>query len=307
MRTKIAHLLSERRSLTTASRNHMAGLLTLLVLLLYSFADSASAQWSPVSAPTTMAGIRLGTTQMWGRDSAGNVYQYNKITNTLDKIPSTPSFSEIAVGKGNSVWGLDASDRVYQYNFSSKKFELIAAKLAHIAAGGQGVWGVNKSGHIYTWNGTAFVAPPHGEPAKIFTSVFVGSYEIGVWALDSKDNSYLYNTTTQFFDGPIGGGTKTDIGVGSGEVWSVNSADQVFMYDVLAEQWVEPDPSARLKEVAAASNSNIWGVNSSGEVYKLTKSTFALVSPQPPETSNVVRVSGVGTFVLSDSGQVYKH
>ncbi|MGC9989307.1 MAG: tectonin domain-containing protein [Terriglobales bacterium] len=311
MKCTIATRRFSHRTSTAASSKTRIGVLALLAIFLCAFAASASAQsWSLVPAPAGMAGIRIGTSQLWGRDGAGHVYRYESGAFKLIDPPGTPLFAGIAVGKGDSVWGLDFSDNIYTYDFASKSFVQIAGSLSQIAAGGQGVWGVSSSGHIYMFNGTSFVPPPHGEPSTDFTTVFVGSYGIGVWALDSSDNTYLYNTDTDFFDGPIGGGTKTEIGVGNAEVWSVDSSDQVFMYDVLSEEWVKPDTSASLIQVSAYSNANVWGLNSAGEVYLFDTKTkdFNLVSPQPAEpVTSAIRVGGPGVFVLSSSGNVYMY
>ncbi len=311
MKSTIATTPFSHRTSTTALSKTRIGVLALLAIFLCAFAASASAQsWSSVPAPTGMAGIRIGSSQLWGRDGTGHVYQYKSGAFKLIDPPGTPLFQGIAVGKGNTVFGVDFSDNIYTYDFSSKTFINIAGSLSYIGAGGQGVWGVNSSGHIFMWNGTAFVPPPHGEPSTDFTTVYVGSYGIGVWAVDTSDNTYLFNTDTDFFDGPIGGGTKVDIGVGNAEVWSVNSSDQVFMYDVLAEEWVQPDSSARLILVEAGSNANVWGINSSGQVFLFDTKTkkFNLVSPQPAEpVTAAIRIGGPGVFVLSSSGNVYKY
>ena len=309
MKTTAANTLSRIHPSTTLSWKKPL-LMSAIALIICSVAISASASsWTLVSAPTTMAGIQIGTSQLWGRDAAGNVYQYNKATNAFDKIPSTPVFSSIAVGKGNSVWGLDGSDNIYQYNFSTKKFVEVTGKLTQIAAGGQGVWGLNSSGDIFLWNGTKFVAPPNGQPTA-FSSVYVGTFGIGVWALDASGDTYLYNTDTDFFD-QTDGKSLMSIGVGSTEVWGVTTSDTAWEYDVAAEKWIQPDKSASLNEISAGSASNIWGVNTAGEVYKFkpSASKFELVSPQPPEAAYRMRVSsgGIGIFVLTNSGDTYKY
>jgi hypothetical protein len=296
--------------LTPVPRKNRVGVVAVLAVFLSSFAASASAQWTQVTSPTAMSGIQVGTTQMWTRDSSGNVYQYNKKTNSLTKITAPTSFAQIAVGKGNNVWALDSSQNVYSYNFSTKKFVQVTGQLFQIAAGGQGVWGVSTSGHIYMWNGTSFAQPPNEDESIDFTTVYVGSYEIGVWAIDSSNNTYLFNSDTGFFD-EVGPGAKTQVAVGTAEVWSINSSSQIYMYDIGAEEWIQVDPSATLTEIAAGSNGNIWGLNS-GEVYLYSTKKpkqFNLVEPQPPESSATLRVSsaGTGVFVLSTSGLVYKY
>ena len=136
MKIQIVNPLSHERDLHLVSRKNRVGVVVLLAVFLCGFAASASAQWTQVTSPTAMSGIQVGTTQMWTRDSSGNVYQYNKKTNSLTKITAPTSFAQIAVGKGNNVWTLDSSQNVYSYDFSTKKFVQVTGQLFQIAAGG---------------------------------------------------------------------------------------------------------------------------------------------------------------------------
>jgi len=320
MKNSMANTLSQHSSLTAAHGRKRVGLLGLLAIFLCGFATSASAgSWTLVNtSPSSakMAGIRAGTTEMWGRDSAGDTYQYISKTNTLELVTTSPSMSGITVGDGKTLWGLStaASNNIYEFNFKTKAFDNVSGTLTSIGAGAEGVWGVNSAnGHVYAYNTStkSFEPPPHGEPSELFESIYVGDYGIGPWALDSSDNAWLFNTTTGYFDET--NGVVTSIAVGSGEVWGITSADTVWMYDPGTEKWVEPDTSARLVEISLGSDSQIWGVNSSGEVYKFNTNPkilrFQLVSPQPPESIYLVRVSagGAGIFALAGSGNVYKY
>ncbi|MGA9355621.1 MAG: tectonin domain-containing protein [Terriglobales bacterium] len=126
----------------------------------------------------------------------------------------------------------------------------------------------------------------------------------------SRSRVARFNTDTGFFD-MVGPATKTQVAVGTAEVWSINSSSQIDMYDTAAEEWIQVDPSAALTEIAAGSNGNIWGLNS-GEVYLYSTKKpkqFNLVEPQPPEPSAILRVSsaGTGVFVLAPCGLVYKY
>ena len=239
--------------------------ITLLGPVLCSLAISASAQ-TVVSAPAPMAQISAGTTQVWALDTAGNTYQYSASKNELHKVSGV--LQQISVGAGKSVWGL-IDGYTYTYNFSTKAWGRITTPepFTWIKAGGQGVWAVNaNTGHIFSYDQATntFNPPPHGEPSESFSYVFVGSYEIGVWALDNPNagNAWLYNTTTEVFD-------KTDgvlgsIAVGTGQVWGITDVDTVWMYDVGTEKWVQPQPSARLVIISAGNNANIWGIADPG-------------------------------------------
>jgi hypothetical protein len=282
---------------------------TLLALLLCSLVISASAQ-VVVSAPAAMAQISAGTTQVWSLDTKGNTYQYSAAKNKLHKVPGV--LQQISVGVGKSVWGL-IDGYTYTYNFSASAWDRITTPEAFtsIAAGGQGIWAVNNAtGHIFVYdssNGT-FTPPPHGQPSESFNYVFVGSYEIGVWALDNHGDAWLYNTTTEVFDKTDG--VLAQITVGTGQVWGITSIDTVWNYDVTTGSWVQPEDSARLGIISAGNNSNIWGIadpGSPGSLWNWNGSSW--VEQPEDEALNALSVSsgGAGVFAIGVSGTVYKY
>lgn len=304
-----------KRHLLSITSAKSSSLLSLVALFLCSFATSASAQWTKINvsgASSTMEGLQVGATQLWAHDTAGNGYEYNSTSNVLEQVTSTPAIGQIAVGLTNSVWCRDTSNQIYFYNFTEKSFEPVTGTLTEVWNGAEGVWGVNgASGHVYKYNGktNSFDAPPHGEPSEEFELIAVGNYAVGPWALDESHHTWLYDTSTESFE-EISGRELTLLSVGNSEVWGVNSSDQVFLYDATTKSWTEPDPSARLTEVAVGSNSNVWGVDASGQVYKSsgTSCCFTLTA-QPPEPISKIRVSSAsaGVFALAKSGNVYKY
>jgi len=282
--------------------------ITLLGLLLCSLAISASAQ-VVVSAPTGMVQISAGTTQVWATDINGNTYQYIPSKNKLKKVPGV--LQQISVGAGKSVWGV-IDGVTWTYNFTAKTWDDIATPepFTWIAAGGQGVWAVNAStGHIFSYDQTTgtFNPPPHGEPSESFNSVYVGSYEIGVWGLDNAGNAWLYNSNTEYFDKTDG--VLVQIAVGTGQVWGITSIDTVWMYDVGTQKWIQPQPSAGLGVISAGNNANIWGIapGSPGTLWNWNGSAWV----EQPEDEGLFAVSvssgKAGVFAIGDSGTVYKY
>jgi len=320
MENTIVNTQSTLDASNAASKKTQVGLMGLLAVFLCSLTVPASAahSWTLVDtspANEKMTGIRTGTTQMFAHTSSGDCYQYDKTTNTLELVTTSPAMGEITVGVGDSFFGRDTSNNPYQYNFKTKAFDFIpGTPIMSIGAGAEGVWGVDSSdGEVYAYNSTTntFDPPPHGEPSEFFESISVGNYGIGPWGLDKGGHAWLYNTNTRFFDETDG--VLNTIAVGTGQVWGITSSNTVWMYDPGTEKWIQPDTSARLVEISAGTDSNIWGVDASGEVYKFNDNPkilrFQLVSPQPPEAASVIRVSsgGAGIFVLSTSGSVYKY
>src|ERR1700690_1239370 len=145
MKPTIANTLSNHNSSTTASRRNRIGLLAVIAFFVCSFAGSASA-WTNIPSPAPIAGIQVGTSQVWARDFSDNVYQYQAGT-LVGPMNPTP-FKQIAVGKGQSVLGLDSLDNIYRFDFTTKTFVHVAGSLSYIAAGAQGVWGVNSKGKV---------------------------------------------------------------------------------------------------------------------------------------------------------------
>jgi hypothetical protein len=283
METTTRNPASNRQSLSATLRSIRIGFVTLIPLLLCCLVTPASAgiwtEYLPGPVPYTQ--VQAGSTQVWALDLNENVYQYNSSTNKFDKIAG--SLVRIAVGIGNTVWGISPSGEVYQYNFSKKAFQKVVSfgpsgDIGVVSAGGQGVWGLNTKSVTYEWDSVtkSFVTPPHGG-VKGAVGLCVGSYGIGVWELDASNHAWLYNTNTDYFDETDG--VLAEIAVGNDQVWGVTGADAVWEYDATTEKWIQPDTSARLVEIDAGSNSNIWGFNGlPGGVFLFDQTTQTFVN-----------------------------
>jgi Tectonin domain len=303
------------RCFRATSRIIRSALLAFIPLMLCCSAIPASAAWTgyfPGSIPFAI--VAAGSTQVWALDQNGGVYQYNSSTNAFDWIKG--NMFQIAVGSGDTVWVTDLSGEVYQYNFTTKTFQKVSGTLTTIAAGGQGIWGVNSTkypGSVYVWNSVtkSFQAPMHGGPPTA-RSIYVGSYEIGVWVLDWSGNAWLYNTDTDHFDET--NGVLTQIAVGNNQVWGVASDLSAWQYDVTTEGWIQPDPAAQLVQIAAGSNSNIWGVDVAENVYLFDQTTQKFVNQNAKGTDGAVlylqQISissgSAGVWAVDGAGTIWK-
>lgn len=286
------------KSTSRASKLSRIGLtLTLTALLLCSLAASA-ATCKLVSGDLVQ--ISAGTTQVWGLDGHGNVFQYDKKKNAFNQEHG--ALSQIAVGKGKNVWGLNASQDIYQYNFKTKEWQEVAGVLVQIAAGGGGVWGINSSGQIYYYNGTKFVQFTNGT-VPVAKYIAVGADE--PWVLDSSGSPWLYNTNTGYFD-QVQDATLTQIAVGNAlEAWGVNGSQDIFEYNINTERFDEVH--GLLIQVSVFNNSNIWGVNAGGAAYKFIKGKF---EQQCTSVNTFSQISAggpaAGVWALTSSGRIYK-
>ena len=291
MKTTTNNTLSSNRS----KPSRIGLTLTLTAVFLCSLVASTSAQ-TLVCGPALVQ-ISAGTTQVWGLDGHGNVYQYNGTC----FVQKHGALAQIAVGKGKNVWGLNASQAIYQYDFKTKEWVNIPGALVQIAVGGAGVWGINASGQIWYYNGTEFVQFTNGT-VPIGRYIAVGANQ--PWVIDTSNNVWLYNTNTGFFD-QVEFAQLTQIAVGGAlEAWGVNGSQQIWEYDVKTEQFEEVN--GHLVQVSLTNKADIWGINASGAAYKFVKGKFE----QQGTVVHFVQISAgaptSGAWAITKAGAIYK-
>jgi hypothetical protein len=288
-----------------ASKLSRIGLtLSLTAVLLWNLAASATT-CTQVPGPK-LAYIYVGSSQVWGRDDTGNVYQYVKATNSFNQILGAV-LSQIAVGQGETVWGINSwtGGQIYQYDFTTKSFvqEDPSLSLAQISAGAYGIWGVGLTGGLHYWNSAAntFDKYTHtGFPAV--ASVSVGTDE--PWVIDTSDNPWLYNTNTGFFD-KITSAALAQISVGSAlYAWAVDNSDNIYTYNVQTEVMDHVTPG-NLAQISVLNSDVPWGVYE-GKVYDYVGSAF---KQQCTAVDSFVQVaagkSATGTWALTSDGVIY--
>jgi len=98
-------------------------------------------------------------------------------------------------------------------------------------------------------------------------------------------------------------GQLTQLSVGSdGTVWGINSAQQIYAYDISSQAWT-PIPGF-LSRIAVGSSSAAWGINSSGAIYRWTGSEWVNV----PGSLAQIAVGGDGdVWGLNALGQIYHY
>lgn len=292
--------------------------LAVAALLLCSLAASA-VTCTLVPGPV-LTQIAIGTTQVWGLDDSGNVYQYDHTTKAFNLIPG--NLSQIAVGEGKTVWGINSAGDVYQYDFTTLAFvhQGGSLQLSQISvgeatsAGSAGVWGIGLTGGIHYWNGLAFElynqgAIVDGKQTPKYISVGQGA----PWILDNNGHAWLFNNNTGFFDGPIGasgGGEQvlTHISVGSDlYAWGINSSDDIFVYNETTEVFDRVSSTQHLSSISVLNSDVPWGLGeTSGRLYKYSTTTFDQECTAVTNFKQVAAgATAAATWAITTTGEIY--
>jgi virginiamycin B lyase len=307
-------------ALSLTSQLSRIGLALLAALCMCSVAASA-ATCTQISGPA-LTQIAVGSSQIWGIDASGNVYQYKG--KAFDQIPHLPApLTQITVGEGKSVWGLDKDGNIYQYIFPKGPFvqEGAPLQLKQISAGAAnsgssvGVWGVGLTGGVHYWNGTEFEAfSQSGFPAGGATVTFISVGQTQPFALDSNGHAYLYNNNTGFFDGPLGaaaGGEQvlSQISVGSElYAWGINSSDDIYVYNDTTEVFDQVASSQHLSSISVLNSDVPWGLGeTSGHLYKVSGGALQQECSGVDTFKQVAAGATTGkTWAITTSGAIYK-
>ncbi len=294
--------------------------LSLALVAIFLCSLPASAVTCTLVAGPALTQIAVGTTQVWGLDADGNVYQYDHSTKAFNQIPG--NLSQIAVGEGKVVWGINSAGDVYQYDFTTLAFvhQGGSLQLSQISvgeatsAGSAGVWGIGLTGGIHYWNGLAFElfnqgAIVDGKQTPKYISVGQGA----PWILDNKGHAWLFNNNTGFFDGPIGasaGGEQvlTHISVGSElYAWGINSSDDIFVYNETTEVFDQVSPTQHLSSISVLNSDVPWGLGkTSGSLYKYSTTTFQQECTAVTNFKQVAAgATASATWAITTSGEIY--
>lgn len=296
-----------------------AGFGLALAALLFCSLAAPAVTCTLVPGPA-LTQIAIGTTQVWGLDAEGNIYQYDHTTKAFNQISG--NLSQIAVGEGKAVWGINSAGDVYQYDFTTLAFvhQGGSLQLSQISvgeatsAGSAGVWGIGLTGGIHYWNGLAFELYNQGSIVDgKQTPKYVSVGQGAPWILDNNGHAWLFNNDTGFFDGPIGASTGgeqvlTHISVGSDLfAWGINGSDDIFVYNDTTEVFDQVSPTQHLSSISVLNSDVPWGLGeTSGRLYKYGTTTF---QQQCPTVSNFKQVAAgataSATWAITTTGEIY--
>ena len=238
----------------------------------YQYVNGA---WQTVdcgTAPVTQ--LSVGSSQnIWAVDGHGNAYQYVNGQFTLQGTGSSVS----ATADG-SAWGLDGQGAPQRFNGSS--WQPVTPypnndPFTCLSAGTAGwVWALGKSGNVYQYDG------PGNQWLQVswLLERSIASLSCGddgtVWALNSSGDAYSYGFEQQdwIFAAKLANGPLAMISVAdAGNIWALGpsgTSGNIYQNDAMQVTWSQV--GAGWSSISAASLTNIWGVDKTGNVYQNT-------------------------------------
>ena len=200
-------------------------------------------------------------------------------------------FTSVTVGSADRYGGI-VSGKHYAWNGTAWGYDGMA--LAQVAYGNDGArWGVDANYAIYRW-GTSGTPVPGG-----LKQISVGSAS-NVWGVNSAGDTYRW-TGTGFM--PMNEMFASVSVAADGTGWALKPDDSIWRWTGL--NWTQSAGS--LRWISAGSASNVWGVNSSGLVYKLNAATGGWEMPTVPSGTfkGVATASDGTTLLLRSDGALW--
>ena len=245
---------------------------------------SSTPQWEQVASPPgiTFKQVSLGSARaIWALNNNGLPWKWNG--SSWEKMASSGTVSAISVAADGSVWATNPSDSlaVLQLDQLNKKWtHYIRSGMKQVAAlNALQAWGLDKAGTLFWWNRkTATWEKKAGAVSQISVGL-----DKTLWA--TADTQRVLRWDGKTWDAALPKG-MVYVSVGSARnIWALDGADQVFKWSGSA--WQKMPGS--LRNIAAAWDGSVWGINAQGSVFKWVPSQAAPVlraPPQPPPTGS---------------------
>jgi Tectonin domain len=290
---------------THSLRQRISLAFSLVALLVCSLAPAANAKTLVAGPPLVQ--IAAGNTQVWGRDGAGNVYQYSG--GTFNFISGL--YKEVAVGLNDDVWALGLKGHAFEWDASTKTFNEVSSGLAfkQLATGKGGTWAIDSAGDIYSYNQplNKFEKFTKGPPPAAL-EIFVGGAGQAVWILDFGQEPHLYNTRTGFFD-LVPGVNLQQIAVGYTDTWGLDFSGQPRLYHPSAPFAFNVVPSVPLAQLALTTEAELWAISEADQaVYHFNNGTkaFDLVDDEEVYSQITAGNATIGVWALTTTHKIYK-
>lgn len=195
-------------------------------------------------------------------------------------LPQSPLFAQVSIGNVNDLWGLDTAGNIYAWNNDPNWILMpptsftVPGGLTCVSVGiDDTIWGVNtelpqSGGNVFQWNGTGYWSGTGWTPMPGWlTQISVGSAS-QVWGVNTTapatgSNVYQWNGSVW----EARPGWLTSVAAASdGTVWGVNATttdgDNVFQWN--GSSWV--GMGGNLKQITAGSASMVFGIKGDDEV-----------------------------------------
>ena len=215
--------------------------------------------------------VAAGQSEVWALDAKNQIYRFNATSKTFVKLPGTLTLSKIAVGGGSAmqadqIWGVSPSGSIYRFNAKNNAFGRVTGTMAQIAVG-------------------------EGD--------FDSCHPYEIWALDSSQLTYRYDFCTSKFVSVAG--SLAQISTRAGSTWGVDSAGEVYHYNLFDAAW-EQIAGGSVQQIVAGPDYNVRGLDASGRVYTYADGIIDATALLGVEQ---VGVGAYGTWFAAANGGVY--
>lgn len=197
---------------------------------------------------------------VWGVNSAGQIYTFDAPTQSWVWIPGT--LSQIAVASGGAVWGVNSEGEIYRYNYAKAGWDRVPGTLAQIAVADRGdVWGLDKRGSVWRFDASAV---SWQQMAANFAQLSVGR-DGAVWGLDGQGTVYRFDSQAETFAAMAG--TMAQISVGSSaNIWALDAAGSIYQFNAQTQAW--DSIPGQLEQICAGFDGSAWGLNSDQLIFR---------------------------------------
>jgi len=248
---------------------------------------AGSQEFEPV-APTGLSPsvIAAGATTFWEYVPAPSfsLYQYDSASQSMQARGYFGPFKSMSIGGGSAVqndelWMLDFYGELLRYDVPTETAQL---KLQD-----------NRAQQVVVGPGYTDSCHP---------------YEVWVTLHDTTQNGWFqdrYNFCTKNFDTPENALVSTNpsfIATGGGEVWGINSSNQVFRFNPATNSFVQMPGT--LSQIAVGVN-GVWGLNAAGAVFEFNPVTQ--VFDRLTGTLTKIVAPGNGVWGINSANQVVRY
>ena len=263
--------------------------------------------WTQIPAPSVPGGFSaiaaVSATKFWGVTSAGDIYHY--VGGTW--APVTGSLSDISAASDGTVWGVNKAGDILQYVGGTMPWQQVTGPgvpsgLSVIAVGSAtNIWGADDASNIYQF--FPLVTQPSGGYSGNANYVFANGSDCasltGVSAMIVVKDDLVWKSSV----GPPGFSIQLNA-----ETHSTQPLNWLqFMIHIGDDQGLWPyiniwQPSSPMA-VAVGSQSNIWRLNTVGDIYQCVGGTWGPVNG--PALSDISAASDGTVWGVNSAGDIY--